>query len=169
MRLVSQARQVPERKRATSYHIVYLAEEDELARQRLQQACEAFRAAPLWPRKEPLIDVKVVSGHGRYMMEDEELLIRGLTGLLPRSFWDKYPRRIFLTHSLGTLASLPFIAYQPVGWFRSQGFECAPGTKIFQLLGAVERPGFVEVPLPITLADLINGSGFRHGHKPKAV
>ncbi|MBI4795392.1 MAG: FAD-dependent oxidoreductase [Deltaproteobacteria bacterium] len=151
--------------------IVYLAEEDELARERMQQAINACVAAPIWPRKEPLIEVKVVSGHGRYMMEDEELFIRGLSGLLPRTFWDKYPRRIFLTHSLGTIASLPFIAQTPVAWFRKLGVECAPGTMIFRLHGSVERPGFVEVPLSATLHDIIHGEGggFRFGRTPKGV
>jgi NADH-quinone oxidoreductase subunit F len=151
--------------------IVYLAEEDELARERLQQAINACVAAPIWPRKEPLVEVKVVSGHGRYMMEDEELLIRGLSGLLPRSFWDKFPRRVYLTHSLTTIASLPFIAQTPVAWFRKLGVECAPGTMVFRLMGSVERPGFVEVPLSATLHDIIHGEGggFRFGRTPKGV
>lgn len=151
--------------------IVYVAEEDELARERLQQAIKACVAAPIWPRTEPLIEVKVVSGHGRYMMEDENLLIRGLTGLLPRSFWDRYPRRIFLAHSLGTIASLPFIAQTPVAWFRKLGVECAPGTMVIRLTGSVERPGFVEVPLSATLHEIINGEGggFRFGRTPKGV
>jgi NADH-quinone oxidoreductase subunit F len=151
--------------------IVYVAEENGLARERLEQAIKACVAAPIWPRKEPLLDVTVVSGHGRYMMEDEDLLIRSLTGLLPRSFWDKYPRRIFLTHSLGTIASLPFIAQTPVAWFRKLGVDCAPGTMVFRLYGSVERPGFVEVPLSATLQDIIQGEGggFRFGRTPKGV
>ncbi|MBM4284088.1 MAG: FAD-dependent oxidoreductase [Deltaproteobacteria bacterium] len=151
--------------------IVYVAEEDELAKERLQQAMAACVAAPIWPKKEPLIEIKVVSGHGRYMMEDEDLLIRSLTGLLPKSFWDRYPRRVFLTHSLITIASLPFIAQTPVAWFRKLGVECAPGTMIFRLMGSVERPGFVEAPLSATLQDIIHneGGGFRFGRTPKGV
>ena len=151
--------------------IVYLTEEDELARERLQQAMDACVAAPIWPKKEPLVEIRVVTGHGRYMMEDEDLLIRALTGLLPRSFLEKYPRRVFLTHSLMTIASLPFIAQTPVAWFRKLGVECAPGTVVFRLHGSVERPGFVEVPLSDTLHDIIQneGGGFRFGHTPKGV
>ena len=42
---------------------------------------------------------------------------------------------------------------------------------IFRLMGAVEQPGFVEVPLSATLGDVINGvgGGFRHGRTPKAI
>ena len=67
--------------------------------------------------------------------------------------------------------ALPFIAQTPVSWFRKLGIACAPGTMIFRLMGAVEQPGFVEVPLSATLGDVINGvgGGFRHGRTPKAI
>jgi NADH-quinone oxidoreductase subunit F len=151
--------------------IFYLLEDATLAVERLKTASEAFQASHLWPAKEPRVEVHFVTGKGRFMLEDEDLLIRTVSGQLPPAFWSKYPRPAFQVQSLLAISTLPFIAQQPVGWFRSQGFECAPGTKIFQLLGSVERPGFVETPLPATLADLINGSGggFRHGRKPKAV
>jgi len=76
-----------------------------------------------------------------------------------------------MVQSLLTIATLPFIAQQPVAWFRHQGFECAPGTKILRLSGAVERPGFAELALPVSLAEVINliSGGFRHGSKPMAV
>ncbi len=151
--------------------IIYMLEDAHLAVERLKKAWQGFQSSRLWPAKEPLVDVHIVTGKGRFMVEDEDLLIRTVSGELPPTFWEKYPRPAFQVQSLLSISTLPFIAQQPVGWFRSQGFECAPGTKIFQLLGSVERPGFVETPLPATLADLINGSGggFRHGRKPKAV
>ena len=151
--------------------VVYVPDEAGLARERLLQAWEALQHSPVWPRKEPLIDLRVVSGLGRFLNEDEDLLIRTVTGLLPRSFWDKFPRRLFLVHSLGTIASLPFIAQTPVAWFRKLGVECAPGTMVFRLTGAVERPGFVELPLSATLNEIINaiGGGWRYGRTSKAV
>uniref|UniRef100_A0A7C3YZJ6 FAD-dependent oxidoreductase n=1 Tax=Desulfobacca acetoxidans TaxID=60893 RepID=A0A7C3YZJ6_9BACT len=151
--------------------ILYLLEDAGLAVERLKLAWQAFQASRLWPAKEPLVEVYLITGKGRFMLEDEDLLIRTVSGQLPPAFWSKYPKPAFQVQSLLAISTLPFIAQQPVGWFRTQGFECAPGTKIFQLLGSVERPGFVEIPLPATLADLINGSGggFRHGRKAKAV
>jgi NADH-quinone oxidoreductase subunit F len=151
--------------------VVYVPDEAALARERLLQAWEALQKSPVWPRKEPFIDLKVVSGLGRFLNEDEDLLVRTVTGLLPRSFWDQFPRRLFLVHSLGTIASLPFIAQTPVAWFRRLGVECAPGTMVFRLTGAVERPGFVELPLSATLNEVINtiGGGWRYGRTPKAV
>jgi len=151
--------------------ILYLLEDAGLAVERLRLAWQGFQNARLWPAQEPLVEVHIVTGKGRFMLEDEDLLVRTVSGELPPAFWNKYPRPAFQVQSLLAISTLPFIAQQPVGWFRTQGFECAPGTKIFQLFGSVERPGFVETPLPATLADLINGSGggFRHGRKPKAV
>ncbi len=151
--------------------VIYLPEDATLALERLQCAWEAFKGSRLWPAREPLVDLHIVAGKGRFMLEDKHLLLRTLQGELPNSFWEKYPRPTFLVHSLITIATLPFIAQQPVAWFRQQGFECAPGTKTFRLLGAVERPGFAELSLPTSLADVINqiGGGFRHGRKPKAV
>jgi NADH-quinone oxidoreductase subunit F len=151
--------------------VIYLPEDATLALERLKGAWEAFKTSRLWPSKEPLVDLHIIGGKGRFMLEDQDLLIKTIKGELPQSFWDRHPAPQFVVHSLLTIATLPFIAQQPVAWFRQQGFEYAPGTKIFRLLGAVEHPGFVEVGLPISLADIITqiGGGFRHGRKPKAV
>jgi NADH-quinone oxidoreductase subunit F len=151
--------------------IVYLPADAQLAHERLEQAWTEFKNSRIWPAKEPLIDLKIVSGPGSFLMEDDDQLFRTVTGLLPRSFWEKFPQRVFLAHSLGTIAALPFIAQTPVAWFRKLGVECAPGTMIFRLTGSVERPGFVELPLSATLAELISniGGGWRFGRTPKAV
>ncbi len=151
--------------------VVYLPAESTLARERLQQAWETFRASRLWPAREPLVDLEIVSGHARFLGEDEELLTRSLSGLLPKAFWDKYPQPVFLIHSLGAIAALPFIAQTPVSWFRKLGVECASGTMLFRLMGRVERPGFAEVTLASSLADVINGigGGWHHGRTPKGV
>ena len=130
--------------------VIYLPEEATLAVDRLRAAWEAFQKARLWPVKEPLVDIYIIADKGRFLMEDEDLFIRSISGLLPPAFWEKHPDPQFLVHSLLSISTLPFIAQQPVAWFRSQGFECAPGTMLFRLHGAVERPGFIELPLNVT-------------------
>jgi NADH-quinone oxidoreductase subunit F len=151
--------------------VVYLPETAELAAARLQGAWEAFRASRLWPAKEPLIRLSVVRGQGTFLMDDEELLLRSVSSSLPADFWERHPKPTFLSHSLMAVAALPFIAQQPVAWFRKLGFECAPGTMIFRLAGAVERQGFVEVPLTATLGQVVTeiGGGWRHARTPKGV
>jgi NADH-quinone oxidoreductase subunit F len=151
--------------------VVYIPQDATLALERLRGAWEAFKKANLWPAKEPMLDLHIVSGTGRFMLEDRDLLLRAVQGELPQDFGKKYPNPRFAVHSLLAIATLPFIAQQPVAWFRQQGFECAPGTKIFRVLGAVEHPGFAELAPPTSLSEVINkiGGGFRHGRQPKAI
>ena len=151
--------------------VIYLPEDAVLAVERLQAAWESFLASRLWPAKEPLVDIYIITAKGRFLMEDEDLFVNTISGLLPPAFWEKHPDPQFLVHSLLAIATLPFIAQQPVAWFRSQGFEYAPGTILLRLNGALERPGFVELPLNTTVGEIINdiGGGWRHGRKPKGV
>ncbi len=151
--------------------VVYLHERAELAASRLRESWKAFQASRLWPAKEPPVRLHIVQGQGTYLMDDEELLVRSVSGSLPPDFFERHPKPTFLCHSLMVIASLPFIAQQPVAWFRKLGLECAPGTMIFRLAGAVERPGFVEVPLTATLGQVVTeiGGGWRHGRTPKGV
>ena len=151
--------------------IVYLPAEATLAQERLRYAWKKLLAGNVLPSSQKPVDLEILTGEARFLVEDEDLLTQQLHTTLPAAFWKKYPDPTFLFHSLGTIASLPFIAQTPVSWFRKLGIACAPGTMIFRLMGAVEQPGFVEVPLSSTLGDVINGvgGGFRHGRTPKAI
>ncbi len=151
--------------------IVYLPAEATLARERLRYAWKKLLEGNVLPPSQKPIDLEILTGEARFLVEDEELFTQHLHTTLPASFWTKYPSPTFLFHGLGTIASLPFIAQTPVSWFRKLGIACAPGTMIFRLMGAVEQPGFVEIPLSATLSDVINGvgGGFRHGRAPKAI
>ena len=151
--------------------IVYLPAEATLARERLRYCWEKLLQGNVLPASQKPIDLEILSGEARFLVEDEDLFTQHLHTTLPKSFWQKYPNPTFLFHGLGTIAALPFIAQTPVSWFRRLGIACAPGTMIFRLMGAVEQPGFVEVPLSATVGDVINGvgGGFRHGRNPKAI
>ena len=151
--------------------IVYLPAEATLARERLRYCWEKLLQGNVLPASQKPIDLEILSGEARFLVEDEDLFTQHLHTTLPKSFWQKYPNPTFLFHGLGTIAALPFIAQTPVSWFRKLGIACAPGTMIFRLMGAVEQPGFVEVPLSATVGDVINGvgGGFRHGRNPKAI
>jgi NADH-quinone oxidoreductase subunit F len=151
--------------------IVYLPAEAALARERLGYCWEKLWQGNVLPASQPRIDLEILAGEARFLVEDEDLFTQHLHTTLPKSFWRKYPDPTFLFHGLGTIAALPFIAQTPVSWFRKLGIACAPGTMIFRLMGAVEQPGFVEIPLSATVGDVINGvgGGFRHGRTPKAI
>ena len=151
--------------------IVYLPVEATLARERLRSGWEKLLQGNILPPSHKPVHLEILASEPRFLVEDEDLFTQYLHTTLPTSFWHKYPDPTFLFHGLGTIAALPFIAQTPVSWFRKLGIACAPGTMIFRLMGAVEQPGFVEVPLSATLGEVINGvgGGFRHGRNPKAI
>ena len=151
--------------------IVYLPAEATLAQERLRYCWEKLLQSNILPPSHKPVHLEIVASEPRFLVEDEELFSQYLHTTLPTSFWKKFPSPTFLFHGLGTIAALPFIAQTPVSWFRKLGIACAPGTMIFRLMGAVEQPGFVEVPLSTTLGEIINGvgGGFRHGRTPKAI
>ena len=150
--------------------VVYLPGDAPLTAERLQAAWTRLVESHILPEPPP-IQLTVVCGEARFLVEDEDLFIQSLQSLLPRDFLENNPEPVWLFHSLGTVASLPFIAQTPVSTFRKLGIACSSGTLIFRLMGAVENPGFVEVNISSTLEEVINGpgGGFRHGCKPKAI
>ena len=64
-----------------------------------------------------------------------------------------------------TLAAVPKILAYGADWYRSFGDPEAPGTKLYTLLGEVNRPGLFEAPLGLTLRQIIDtfGEGMRNG------
>jgi len=70
-----------------------------------------------------------------------------------------------------TWANVPFIVNRGADWFRNMGTRGSKGTKIFSLVGKVKNSGLVEVPMGITLRDIIFkiGGGVPKGKKFKAV
>ena len=74
-------------------------------------------------------------------------------------------------NNVETWANVPLIINKGVEWFRSIGTEGSKGTKIFSLVGKVNNTGLIEVPMGITLRDIIYkiGGGIRERKKFKAV
>lgn len=74
-------------------------------------------------------------------------------------------------NNVETWANVPLIVLNGADWFRGMGTENSSGTKIFSLVGKVNNTGLVEIPMGITLRDLVFriGGGIRGGKKFKAV
>jgi len=74
-------------------------------------------------------------------------------------------------NNVETWANVPLIIAHGAEWFRSMGTPGSPGTKIFSLTGKVKNTGLVEVPMGITLRELIFeiGGGPPEGKRFKAV
>ncbi len=74
-------------------------------------------------------------------------------------------------NNVETWANVPKIINKGAEWFRGMGTEGSKGTKIFSLVGKVKNTGLVEVPMGITLHDIIFkiGGGIPNGGAFKAV
>ncbi len=76
-----------------------------------------------------------------------------------------------VVNNVETLCNVPFIVERGADWFLSIGTENSPGTKLFSVSGMVKRPGNYELPLGITMRELIYdvAGGLLPGRTLKAV
>lgn len=74
-------------------------------------------------------------------------------------------------NNVETWANVPLIINKGADWFTKIGTESSTGTKIFSLVGKITNTGLVEVPMGMTLKDIIYkiGGGIPNGKKFKAV
>jgi NADH:ubiquinone oxidoreductase subunit F (NADH-binding)/(2Fe-2S) ferredoxin len=122
--------------------------------------------------------VKIHKGAGAFVSGESSALMTAIEGKVgePRpkyvhtsekGVWDK-PSTL---NNVETWANIPLIINKGAGWFASIGTKGSTGTKIFALAGKVNNTGLVEVPMGITLRDIIFkiGGGIRDGKKFKGV
>ena len=123
-------------------------------------------------------DVTVHRGAGAFVSGESSALMNAIEGKVgePRP---KYTRTAVSgigdkpsnLNNVETWANVPMIISRGVDWFASIGTEGSKGTKIFSLVGKVNNTGLVEVPMGMTLREIIYdiGGGIRHGKKFKVV
>ena len=122
--------------------------------------------------------VKVHRGAGAFISGESSALMTALEGIVgePRpkyihtavsGVWEKPS----VLNNVETWANVPLIINRGANWFASIGTEGSKGTKIFSLVGNVNNTGLVEVPMGMTLRDIIYniGGGIPKGKKFKAV
>ena len=121
--------------------------------------------------------IDVQSGGGAYVCGEETALIESIQGERgnPRvkppfpgqvGVWDKPT----IVNNVETLSSVPVIIAKGGEWYKNKGTEDAAGTKIFQVVGHVNKPGVIEANLGMTVRELIDkyGGGVRGGKKFKS-
>ncbi len=76
-----------------------------------------------------------------------------------------------IINNVETLANVPRVLFNGAAWFSAIGSERSKGTKVFALAGKINNVGLVEVPMGITLREIIYeiGGGIKGGKKFKAV
>jgi len=161
---------------------VYVRKEYPLATQNVQEAIEILRKLGLLG-KDILgsgfgFDVQVVGGGGAFVCGESSALIASVEGRVgePRSkhvhatesgLWG----RPTVLNNVETLANVPFIVNKGGEWFSSIGTKESKGTKVFSLAGDIYNTGLVEVPMGITLREVIFdiGGGIPGGKEFKGV
>jgi NADH:ubiquinone oxidoreductase subunit F (NADH-binding)/(2Fe-2S) ferredoxin/Pyruvate/2-oxoacid:ferredoxin oxidoreductase delta subunit len=123
-------------------------------------------------------EVKVHRGAGAFVSGESSALMTAIEGRVgePRpkyirtavsGIWEK-PSNL---NNVETWANVPLIINKSAEWFAGIGTKGSKGTKIFSLVGKVNNTGLVEVPMGMTLREVIFdiGGGIPQGKKFKAV
>ncbi len=162
--------------------IIYVRNEYPLAVKRINRAIEQAREYGLLG-KDILgtgfdFDVRVHRGAGAFVCGEETALISSIEGRLgeprPRP---PYPAQSGLfgkptcINNVETWANVPMIIDRGAKWYSRIGTETSKGTKVFSLVGKINNTGLVEVPMGISLREIIYdiGGGIPGGKKFKAV
>jgi NADH:ubiquinone oxidoreductase subunit F (NADH-binding)/(2Fe-2S) ferredoxin/NAD-dependent dihydropyrimidine dehydrogenase PreA subunit len=161
---------------------VYVRNEYPLAIKRMTIALEQARAYGLLGQ-DILgtgfdFDIKIVRGAGAFVCGEETALIASVEGRLgePRTR-PPYPAQSGLwgqptgINNVETWANVPSIIARGAKWYASIGTPTSKGTKVFSLVGKINNTGLVEVPMGITLREIIYdiGGGIPGGKAFKAV
>jgi NADH-quinone oxidoreductase subunit F len=161
---------------------VYIRGEYPLAMKRLEIAIDQAREYGLIGEKifdtDFSFDIHIMQGAGAFVCGEETSLIASIEGRPPEprqrppypvqsGLWGK-PTTI---NNVETWATVPVIIDRGSEWFASIGTEASTGTKVFSLVGKINNTGLVEVPMGITLKEIIYdiGGGIPGGKKFKAV
>jgi NADH-quinone oxidoreductase subunit F len=123
-------------------------------------------------------DIYIKEGAGAFVCGEETALIASIEGErgMPRKrppfpaasgLWKK-PTNI---NNVETYANVPWIILNGAAAYAQYGTEKSKGTKVFALAGKIRRSGLVEVPMGITIKDVIFklGGGIKNGKRFKAV
>lgn len=123
-------------------------------------------------------DLVVFEGAGAFVCGEETSLIHSLEGLTPEptqkppfpaesGLWGS-PTNI---NNVETWANIAMIINWGADWFKEIGTDTSPGTKVFSLAGNINNAGLVEVPMGITLREMVYeiGGGIPDGRELKAV
>lgn len=123
-------------------------------------------------------DIELRYGAGAFVCGEETALIHSMEGQRgeptvkpPFPAESGYLGKPTNVNNVETLANVPVIFLKGADWFSSIGSERSKGTKVFALAGKINNVGLIEVPMGITLREVIFeiGGGIKDGKKFKAV
>ncbi len=169
---------------------VYIRHEYPIARERLGIALTQARDRGLLGQDilgtHFSFDIEVVQGAGAFVCGESTALMASLEGRVgePRAKYIHtveygYKNQPTNLNNVETWANVPLIINRGAEWFASMGtgevgenpWNGSSGTKVFSLVGKVNNTGLIEVPMGMTLREIIFdiGGGIPHGRTFKAV
>ena len=159
---------------------VYIRGEYRLAIHRMKNAIEQAEAYGLLGENifgtDFSFKLHIHAGAGAYICGEETALIESIEGNRgeprPRP---PYPttaglwKKPTLVNNVETLANIPAIVRNGAAWYKAIGTPSSPGTKVYTILGNVNVTGLIEVPMGITLREVISiyAKGMKDGHNFK--
>jgi NADH-quinone oxidoreductase subunit F len=161
---------------------IYVRDEYPLAVFRLLKAIEQARGYGMLGRNVFGsgfdFDVEIYRGGGAFVCGESTALMASIEGMsgeprdkyvhtVEKGLWEK-PTNL---NNVETWANVPYIITNGWEWYTSTGTKQSPGTKIFSLVGKVNNTGLIEVPMGMTLREIIFelGGGIRGKREFKAV
>jgi len=124
------------------------------------------------------LNIKIRQGAGAFVCGEETALIASLEGKrgIPQSK-PPYPaeKGLFghptIVNNIETLANIPSIMENGPSWFKSIGTKQNYGTKVFSIAGKACHTGFVEIPMGISISEIVYeiAGGVKKDKKLKAV
>lgn len=162
--------------------IFYINPEQKISLEKMRIAVEQWQTSDLFAQVEATLDkplsIRVMASSGHYIGGEETAAIESVEGNFP------FPRGkppfpaisgVYgcptLINNIETLANIPHILTHGVKWYHELGHGDSVGTKIYCLSGDVLKPGVYELPMGISLEELIFkvGGGMLLDKKIKAI
>ena len=161
---------------------IYVRNEYPLAVMNLSLAINSAKEAGLLGKKilgtDFSFDIHINKGGGAFVCGESSALFASIEGrageprakyihAVEKGLWDKPT----VLNNVETWANVPVIINKGADWYASIGTEGSKGTKIFSLVGKINNTGLIEVPMGMTLREIIYGmgGGIPGGRKFKAV
>ncbi|HBT76989.1 MAG TPA: NADH-quinone oxidoreductase subunit J/K [Planctomycetaceae bacterium] len=161
---------------------IYIRAEYPLAIERLKHAIAEAEANNLLGEKilgtDFSLKMIIKMGAGAFVCGEETALIHSMEGERgeptvkpPFPAESGYLGKPTNVNNVETYANVPVIFLKGPEWFSSIGTEKSKGTKVFALAGKINNVGLIEVPMGITLREIIYeiGGGIKGGKKFKAM
>lgn len=161
---------------------IYVRTEYSLAIKRLESAIEQAKKFGLLGKNifgtDFNFDIEIMQGAGAFVCGEETSLIASIEGKNPEPIQrPPFPAESGLRgkptniNNVETWSNIPVIMARGGKWFSNIGTKKSKGTKVFSLVGKINNTGLVEVPMGISLSEIVYdiGNGIPDQKKLKAV